>query len=107
LLKAHWIRAEEQGAELACKPSVNKQQEGQQRAGDRPLSEVGKEQRRKTTRPSPWAPTVRWLCSVEEQTANNHKMLTVAASRWITDLALAPGKGSEAKAQAPSKQAQS
>jgi hypothetical protein len=44
--------------------------------GDRPLPEVGKEQRWQTTGPSPWAPTVRQLCSVQEQTANHHNTLT-------------------------------
>jgi hypothetical protein len=33
-------------------------------------------------------------------------MLTVAARWWVIDVALAPGKGDEAKTQAPSKQAQ-
>jgi hypothetical protein len=69
--------------------------------GDRPLPEVGK-RRQQTTGLRPWAPTVRWLCNVEEQTVHYHNMLTVAASQQITDLALAPEKGGEAKTQAPS-----
>jgi hypothetical protein len=74
--------------------------------GGRPLTDVGKEQRQQTTGPSPWAPTVRRLCSIEEQTANHHYMLTGAASWWITDFVLAPGKRGKAKTQATSKQAQ-
>jgi hypothetical protein len=74
---------------------------------DRLLPEVGKELRWQTTRPSPWAPTVRQLCRVEEQTVNHHNMLTEAASCQITDLALVSGKGGKARTQTPSsKQAQ-
>jgi hypothetical protein len=74
LLKAHQRRGEGQGAELAREPSVNKQQEGHLQAGDRLQPEV----RWQITGSSPWAPTVRQLCSVEEQTMNHHNTLTVA-----------------------------
>jgi hypothetical protein len=70
----------ERGNELnSCEPSVNKRQEGCQQAGDRLLPEVGKERRWQTTRFRPWAPTVRQLCSIEEQTVNHHNMLKVTA----------------------------
>jgi hypothetical protein len=80
LLKAHWRRGDVQGAELMCEPPVNKWQEGHQHEGDRPLPEVGKEQRWQTTGPSPWAPTVRQLCTIEEQIASHNNTLTVAAT---------------------------
>jgi hypothetical protein len=102
LLKAHWRRGE--GKEPnSHEPSVNKCQEGCQQAGDRPLLEVGKKQRWQTAGLRPWGPTVRQLCSIEEQRVNHHNMLIVAASLLITDLALASGKG---QGKAPCKQAQ-
>jgi hypothetical protein len=52
---------------LIHEPSVNKQKEGRQWVGDRLLPEVGKERRQQTTGSSSWSPTVRWLCSIEEQ----------------------------------------
>jgi hypothetical protein len=74
----------------SSEPSVNKWQEGCQQVGDRPLSEVGKEGRQKTTGLRPWAPNVRWLCSLEEQTANHHNTLTADGS---LTLPLPQGKG--------------
>jgi hypothetical protein len=79
LLKAHWRRREGQGAKL-CEPSVNKQQEGLQQACDKPLPDVENKRRWQIIGLRPWAPTIKWLCSVEEQTVNHHKTLTVAAS---------------------------
>jgi hypothetical protein len=67
LLKAHQRRGRSKELNLH-KPSINKQQEGRQQAGDRSLPEVRKEQRQQTTGLRPWAPTVRWLCSIEKQT---------------------------------------
>jgi hypothetical protein len=61
--------------------------------GDRLLPEVGKEQRQKTTGLCPWAPTVRLLCSIEEQTENHHNTLTEAAADGSLTLPLPQGKG--------------
>jgi hypothetical protein len=64
----------------ANEPSVNRWQEGCQQVGDMLLPEEGKELRWNTTGLRPWAPTVRQLCSIEEQTAKHHNKLTAAAS---------------------------
>jgi hypothetical protein len=78
VLKEHWRRGEEQGAELVHEPSVNKWQEDQQQAGDKPLPEVGRSEGGRLQGPVP--EHCRQLCSVEEQRVNHHNMLTEAAS---------------------------
>jgi hypothetical protein len=73
------------GKELnSSEPSVNKQQEGHRQAGDRPMPEVEKEWRWQTTGLRPWAPTVRRLCSVEEQMVNHHNTQWQPTDRSLT-----------------------
>jgi hypothetical protein len=66
----HRRRGEGKGAELVG--TISKQMAGGRTVGgDMLLPEVGKERRRQTTGLRPWTPPVRWLCSIEEQTAHN------------------------------------
>jgi hypothetical protein len=92
LLKVHQRKGRGKEPNLP-KPLINKQQEGQQWVGERLLPEAGQEQRQQTKGPSPWAPTVRQLCSIEEQTANHHNMLTGKPVDGSLTLPLLQGKG--------------
>jgi hypothetical protein len=88
----------------SCELLVNKwleMQEGEQQAGDKPLSEVGQVADHKAHLSSHWATTkVKWSCKIEEQSANHHNMLT--AGGWLIDHWPCPresGQGKETSSQ--------